>query len=889
MAIGDTINTSTLTLTLDDEFSSFTSSPDGSSGLWRTSLKNGDRTLAPNGEEEYYADSSVGVNPFSDQNGVLDVQATPGSNPLGLPYNSGAITTEDSFNQLYGYFEIDAELPAGQGLWPAFWMIPANGSWPPELDAFEVLGNNPSELYFSTHSGVQPSETIPIAVANTSSGFNLYGVMWSPQTVSLYINNIEVASMPTPPDMDIPMYLEANLAVGGYWPGDPNASTVFPANMLVNYIRAYAYPGTTGGNVYDTSPSQNAGAAATAPVVTAPATLQATSGYTVSFGNVALASSWPGGFFSITISDNHGLLETAATSDVFASGEGTTSLTLTGNLAPLNAALATLSYEGQTPGSEWIWLLATDPQGLQGYTHVVATDLAASVAPVIIAPASAAIAAGSAQPLGGISVSDSLSGAYTVTASDSTGTLSVTGASGLTVTGAGTKSLKLTGSRASVNAGLASLSYIAAPGVTSDVVAFSATDASGAQGAADEAIAIASSYTPPAAGAPAIGMPTTVSLAPGSTKPLTGISVSDSVGGAYTVIVSDGAGTLNAAAASGVIATGGGTGVLTLSGDLAAINADLTSLTYQAGAATGTDWLWVSATNDANQQTDSHAVLSVAAAAPCFCAGTRIATANGPVPVEALRIGDLVRTAANGWQPIRWIGTRRVPADALNHLSLPVRIRRHALACNVPARDLFVSPDHAICEGGMLIHAWRLINGASITQEPRHADVSYFHLELERHAVIFAEDCPAESFLDEACRARFDNAAGAPPSILQPPCLPRLEDGYALERIRTRLNRRAGLREAPAAGALRGRIDEAGPAKLRGWAQHEAAPETPVELIILAGGAPLARRLANRYRPDLRAAGLGSGCHGFEFSLPPGLPTPITVRRAADGAPLAGS
>ena len=97
--------------------------------------------------------------------------------------------------------------------------------------------------------------------------------------------------------------------------------------------------------------------------------------------------------------------------------------------------MATLSYEGQTPGSEWIWLLATDPQGLQGYTHVVATDLAASVAPVIIAPASAAIAAGSAQPLGGISVSDSLSGAYTVTASDSTGTLSVTGASGLTVTG----------------------------------------------------------------------------------------------------------------------------------------------------------------------------------------------------------------------------------------------------------------------------------------------------------------------------------------------------------------------------------------------------------------------------------------------------------------------
>jgi beta-glucanase (GH16 family) len=118
MAIGSTLNTSGMTLTFDDEFNSFSASPDGSTGLWRTSLSNGNRTLYQNGDQEYYSDSSVGVNPFSIQNGVLNITATvaaPGSNKLNMPYNSGAITTQNTFNQLYGYFEIDAKMPAGGG------------------------------------------------------------------------------------------------------------------------------------------------------------------------------------------------------------------------------------------------------------------------------------------------------------------------------------------------------------------------------------------------------------------------------------------------------------------------------------------------------------------------------------------------------------------------------------------------------------------------------------------------------------------------------------------------------------------------------------------------------------------------------------------------------
>jgi hypothetical protein len=167
-------------------------------------------------------------------------------------------------------------------------------------------------------------------------------------------------------------------------------------------------------------------------------------------------------------------------------------------------------------------------------------------------------------------------------------------------------------------------------------------------------------------------------------------------------------------------------------------------------------------------------------AVPCFCAGTRLATPRGNVPVQALKIGDLVRAATRGYQPIRWIGRRSYDGRFIagNRLALPVKIRRHALGFNVPSRDLFVSPGHAICEGGVLVHAWRFINGVSITQAGCMEQVEYFHIELENHALIFAENTPVESFLDNGCRALFQNAASAPETAAQAPCLPVVEDGY---------------------------------------------------------------------------------------------------------------
>ena len=275
-------------------------------------------------------------------------------------------------------------------------------------------------------------------------------------------------------------------------------------------------------------------------------------------------------------------------------------------------------------------------------------------------------------------------------------------------------------------------------------------------------------------------------------------------------------------------------------------------------------------------------------AAPCFCRGTRIATARGNVPVERLRIGDLVRTAHNGFRPISWIGTRSYDGRFIagNHLALPVRIRRHALGFNIPSRDLFISPDHAICEGGVLIHAWRLVNGVSITQAQSVGLVEYFHIELDSHDIVFAHNTPVESFLDAGCRERFHTGIGTPGAGVEA-CRPRVEEGYYLAQIKARIDGRAGIPPVTALGALRGCLDETSP-RLRGWAQDVNAPETPVELEVLYNGHIVMRFLANAYREDLRRAGLGSGSHAFDMALT--LPSgAITIHRRADGFELASA
>ena len=246
--------TSSARLTFDDEFNTFTSSPNTGTG-WLSHLPfygAGARNLSWTGEIEYDSDSSVGVNPFSDQGGVLSMTATvaaPGSNPVGLPYNSGAISSEGLEAQLYGYFSIRAKLPAGAGFWSAFWLVPTNGLSQSELDVFEVLGKDPSTIYETTHNevnGVFVQNQAVVTGIDTATAFHTYGVDWEPTTTTFYIDGVAVNSMATPSNMNTPMMMILNLSIGNStsWPGAPTSASEFPASYQIDYVRTYATANT---------------------------------------------------------------------------------------------------------------------------------------------------------------------------------------------------------------------------------------------------------------------------------------------------------------------------------------------------------------------------------------------------------------------------------------------------------------------------------------------------------------------------------------------------------------------------------------------------------------------------------------------------------------------
>jgi len=146
---------------------------------------------------------------------------------------------------------------------------------------------------------------------------------------------------------------------------------------------------------------------------------------------------------------------------------------------------------------------------------------------------------------------------------------------------------------------------------------------------------------------------------------------------------------------------------------------------------------------------------------PCFLPGTRIATPSGELAVETLQPGDLVLTADGRAVPLRFLGRRTAMPRFLGaERSNPIRIQAGALAENVPARDLYVSPNHGIVVDGVLAIASALTNGTTITQVPGPGPrFVYYSIETEGHEVILAEGCPVETFMDHVPRAAWDNYA----------------------------------------------------------------------------------------------------------------------------------
>ncbi len=191
---------------------------------------------------------------------------------------------------------------------------------------------------------------------------------------------------------------------------------------------------------------------------------------------------------------------------------------------------------------------------------------------------------------------------------------------------------------------------------------------------------------------------------------------------------------------------------------------------------------------------------------PCYCRGTLIATKHGDKSVEELKIGDEVVTASGKARPIKWIGRRGYSGRFIqgNREVLPVCIKAGALDDNVPRRDLWISPHHAMYFkdddlGGLLIEARDLVNATSIVQPEQADTIEYFHVELETHDVIIAEGALSESYLDDDNRMMFHNARDyealypAAAAVVTPYCAARLEDGYRVERVRQRIALRAAL------------------------------------------------------------------------------------------------
>ena len=164
-------------------------------------------------------------------------------------------------------------------------------------------------------------------------------------------------------------------------------------------------------------------------------------------------------------------------------------------------------------------------------------------------------------------------------------------------------------------------------------------------------------------------------------------------------------------------------------------------------------------------------------AAPCFYPGTRLTAVEGEIAVEDVRPGTMLKTAMGEVLPVRWVGWSEVEmrfADPLR--SCPIRITAGALADGVPARDLLVSPDHAIFMDEVLVQAGALVNGSSIIREENVPDrFRYYHIELATHELLLAEGCPAESFVDNVDRMHFHNwdAREAPSEAVEEMPLPR--------------------------------------------------------------------------------------------------------------------
>jgi beta-glucanase (GH16 family) len=241
------------TLTWSDEFNG----PDGSSpdpAKWKFDVGGGGWG---NRELESYTARPQNVVERGG-NLVLSERKEDYTGPDGIarPYTSGRIETKGLFAQAYGRIEARMKLPVGKGIWPAFWLLgdaDPQVKWPAmgEIDIMEAIGD-PHTVYSTLHgpgysgsNGISKKFPLPEGAA-IDSGFHVYAVEWAPNDLKFYFDGDLIAER-TPADLprgatwvyEHRFFVILNVAVGGAWPGNPDQTTPFPQQMLVDYVRVY--------------------------------------------------------------------------------------------------------------------------------------------------------------------------------------------------------------------------------------------------------------------------------------------------------------------------------------------------------------------------------------------------------------------------------------------------------------------------------------------------------------------------------------------------------------------------------------------------------------------------------------------------------------------------